>query len=593
MHGLGDGRWIVARDNALWLTDGRVTTRLLAGRFERIDARSGVVVNGRAQMLVSAIDAEAGHVTLVLLGADADDVITTSVVEYPLAIPEVQCLYANPASGDVSLFTVDARGVLEQRYVYDGAAQALVDILVRRDVGVPEVKGCAVHDASGHLFLAEGPTGVWRYRASEESDPLREAQLLVAPWGPLDGEVEDIAVDDAGAIWALVADAGQIYRHAPDGAVNAFTLPAAVEATAMAVDRRPDQVALAIFDETEGSAHVADPGLAPGVAAGPLLPAAATVPAAAETDPVSRYGDAADDPAIFVAPIAAQSLILGTDKREGLAVYNLQGQRLQMLPVGRVNNVDLLADVMLGDRRRTVVAASNRSSDTISLFDIEDGRVRHLADAPTSLDDVYGLCMYASSSGVYVFINSTDGRYQQHRVTWSERGPGTELVREFRLPSQPEGCVADPARGRLYMGEEDAGIWESGAEPDGDAPRLVIRTGPALVADVEGMDIYRETVATSGRDRRLLVVSSQGSDSYAIFDLDDDYRLLLSFSIRANLGAGIDGVSETDGLAVTSASLPGSPAGVLVVQDGRNRMPDAPQTFKIVDWRAIAALLSD
>ena len=190
-----------------------------------------------------------------------------------------------------------------------------------------------------------------------------------------------------------------------------------------------------------------------------------------------------------------------------------------------------------------------------------------------------------------MFINATDGRYQQHRVTWSDRGPGTELVREFRLPSQPEGCVADPDLGRVYMGEEDAGIWEAGAEPDGDAPRLVVETGPALVADVEGMDIYRETVAISGRDRRLLVVSSQGSDSFAIFDLDDDYRLLASFSIRANLGAGIDGVSETDGLAVTSASLPGYPAGVLVVQDGRNRMPDAPQNFKIVDWRAIAALL--
>jgi 3-phytase len=61
--------------------------------------------------------------------------------------------------------------------------------------------------------------------------------------------------------------------------------------------------------------------------------------------------------------------------------------------------------------------------------------------------------------------------------------------------------------------------------------------------------------------------------------------------ISANHAAGIDGVSETDGLAVTQRPLPGYPRGILVVQDGRNRAPAEPQNFKIVDWRAIEALL--
>ncbi|MDP5053905.1 MAG: phytase, partial [Congregibacter sp.] len=120
---------------------------------------------------------------------------------------------------------------------------------------------------------------------------------------------------------------------------------------------------------------------------------------------------------------------------------------------------------------------------------------------------------------------------------------------------------------------------------DGNAPQLIIRTSDALVADVEGMDIYRSA------ENALLVVSSQGSNSYVVFDLNDGYRLVSHFVIRANPQQGVDGVSETDGLAVSVGPFPGYPQGILVVQDGRNRMPDAPQNFKIIDWRDVQNLV--
>ncbi|WP_352255915.1 phytase, partial [Pseudoalteromonas sp. 19-MNA-CIBAN-0066] len=59
------------------------------------------------------------------------------------------------------------------------------------------------------------------------------------------------------------------------------------------------------------------------------------------------------------------------------------------------------------------------------------------------------------------------------------------------------------------------------------------------------------------------------------------------FSVISDLVNGIDGSSETDGLTVTSKSLPGYPEGILVVQDGYNRMPQQPQNFKIIDWREV------
>ena len=61
----------------------------------------------------------------------------------------------------------------------------------------------------------------------------------------------------------------------------------------------------------------------------PAIPVAAS----AETDPMTGMGDRADDPAVWVNPDdAGASLILGTNKDEGLHVY---GERLEQLRAGK------------------------------------------------------------------------------------------------------------------------------------------------------------------------------------------------------------------------------------------------------------------
>ena len=48
---------------------------------------------------------------------------------------------------------------------------------------------------------------------------------------------------------------------------------------------------------------------------------------------------------------------------------------------------------------------------------------------------------------------------------------------------------------------------------------------------------------------------------------------------------GIDAVSETDGLDVSSLNFGGKwKRGMLVIQDGRKRMPETNQNFKYVPW---------
>ena len=108
-----------------------------------------------------------------------------------------------------------------------------------------------------------------------------------------------------------------------------------------------------------------------------------------------------------------------------------------------------------------------------------------------------------------------------------------------------------------------------------------------LKADIEGMEVYQTD------NKSILVVSSQGNDSYVLFEANAPYTYLGRFRVDLNAQLGIDGASETDGLSVTSANLgPDYPKGMLVVQDGRNLLPMETQNFKLVSWETIEQALN-
>jgi 3-phytase len=88
------------------------------------------------------------------------------------------------------------------------------------------------------------------------------------------------------------------------------------------------------------------------------------------------------------------------------------------------------------------------------------------------------------------------------------------------------------------------------------------------------------------------VVSNQGADNYAVYRREGNNELVGFFDVVANDALGIDGVSETDGLAVTGSSLGTAfPHGLLVVQDGRNITPAERQNFKFVPWQDVIRAL--
>ncbi len=323
----------------------------------------------------------------------------------------------------------------------------------------------------------------------------------------------------------------------------------------------------------------------------PVVPeVVAVVMPRAQTDAVAKLGDVADDPAIWVHPQdPAKSRVLGTNKKQGLMVYDMAGHQTQLLESGRLNNVDLRQGVLFEGQPFDLAVASQRDANVVVVYGIDAaGTVAELTRFASGFQEIYGICLFQPrAGGLEVIVNDKGGQFHQYRLGRSAGAWSAALTRQFKVASQPEGCVADDRNERLFIGEEKRGVWTLPAGSE-QAPRmrLVLGVGKQLRADVEGLAVY-----VGARDS-YLVVSSQGDSSYVVLDAAAPYRVRGRFKVGFNLAQGIDGTSETDGLEVSSRNLGGAYAhGMLVIHDGYRRMPDGPQNFKYVGWEDVARAL--
>ena len=321
-----------------------------------------------------------------------------------------------------------------------------------------------------------------------------------------------------------------------------------------------------------------------------------TVAPTLETPPLLRYDREnpdeevfdADDPAIYVHPTDPdQSIVITSLKNGGFAVYDLQGQEIQLeTPQDiRYNNVDLVYGFNLGDEKVDLAVFSDRANDTLAIYRI-DPHNRQLtnitsADIPATIfgvDDgeqtAYGLATYTSPSGTaYAFVSQSDGnQVAQLKLVADGETVDAEVVRTLDVPvpdgvepedAQVEGMVVDRELGYLYVAQEEYGILKYGAEPNsGKDVQLIVETvkdfnpDSPLEADVEGLTLYY------GEDGSgYLLASSQGNSTFAVYDRSDSNSYLGRFAI--------DGVEESDGADVINVPLGKQfSLGLLVVHDG-------------------------
>ena len=586
---LGNNQWLMASESqGLLLADNEKSSVLLAGNFESISLKQ----LSAQQFLLASLDKSQDNVAIFKLMKNGQtwQLNELTRISPPQAQPDTVCLFKNNNTETVSAFVPDVRGLISETVIYDLATNQAKNITVREFSAVTEASGCAVNDDTKTLYVGEAELGVWAINADAESDANKQPVALVQPYGELKTEIGALSVSQDGTLWLSATDDSMVYAYqAQTDMLSQWSLSGEHTIESVAASFINDnQAQLVLIDDETGAYIQANVNYAAQTSVSNSKVAMTHLHASAQTTPVAAFGDAADDPAIWInEQDAKNSLILGTDKRRGLMVYDLAGNKVQSLNVGRLNNVDVRQHQGINNETHTWITASNRTLNSISVFTVDgDNKLNHVTEVATNLPEIYGMCMYSSESGHYVFVNDKSGLFQQYKLTGEQDNLSGELVREFTLPSQPEGCSADDKLGQLFAGEEDAGIWYIGAEPTAGNKAVKLQSvNEQLVADVEGMEIYH------ANDARYLVVSSQGDNSYVLYKISDNTQPSLSFAgkfnVIANLDKGIDGAGETDGLTVTAKPLPGYPEGMLIVQDGYNRMPLQPQNFKIIDWREV------
>ncbi|WP_420841401.1 phytase [Gloeobacter kilaueensis] len=220
-----------------------------------------------------------------------------------------------------------------------------------------------------------------------------------------------------------------------------------------------------------------------------------------------------DDPAIWLHPTrSGKSLVIGTQKDAGLAVFDLAGRVLQSIAAppppgpddkpGRFNNVDVAYGFALNGRSVDIAVTSDRGQDKLRIYSIAP---RQAAQAGPPLIDVtdpaagfvfskdqaevneqataYGLALYRdrSTGRTYAFVTQRS-RTAIAKLELLDVGGGRigyqkvgqiELPSSFVLPDgsswspcedpgdlpQSEGLVVDQELGILYAAQEDVGIW--------------------------------------------------------------------------------------------------------------------------------------
>ena len=358
------------------------------------------------------------------------------------------------------------------------------------------------------------------------------------------------------------------------------------------------------------------------------LPALA-VTANLETPTIGSSGDA-DDPAVWLHPTdLSKSLVIGAVKNAGARVYDLNAAEIQVLNpfavasgASRINNVDVQYGFKLNDGSRVDIAVgSDRGQDVFRVWKIDgdnassplsyigvDNPSRAFIDKPNGAENLvsaqntaYGMALYRDVAADKFYVLATQrsqARVAQFELIASADGKvDTQWVRDWDFPTmtvsgtpvgltgkQFEGMVVDQQTGMLYAGQEDVGIWRIDLKTGvADANPFVLSqtydAGSHLDADIEGLTIY---YGANGSGH--LMASSQGDNSFAVFDRQNGNPYLGSFSI--NSGA-FDSVQESDGADVVNLALPGYPQGLFITQDGDND-PEGGTNFKYVSWGDIA-----
>ena len=339
-----------------------------------------------------------------------------------------------------------------------------------------------------------------------------------------------------------------------------------------------------------------------------------------ETARTTQKNPDADDIAFWVHPTDnTKSLIIGTQKKAGYSIYDVDGNTLLDVNPGniRFNNVDIIYGFDLNGTSTDIAIFTDRITNKFAIYkisetapyltDLTDYNSEELFVKEDDGDSAYGQAVYKSLLTNKVYAYATQNGHSlaaQFELKASGEKIAWTKIRTITLSADDddkhaEGMVVDQEYGKLYIDQEDVGIYTTDAEVTTDTildeNDLLLEVGDNQTAeDLEGITLYYKD---SGEG--YLIVSSQGNNTFAVFNrtaVDTENSYIDSFTIVADMN-GIDAVQETDSIDVTNIAIGTQfPNGAFIVQDGMDTTVDPDDTatnFKWVKWEDIASKFGD
>ena len=336
-----------------------------------------------------------------------------------------------------------------------------------------------------------------------------------------------------------------------------------------------------------------------------VFPNSLTITPDFETEGVGTYfDDAADDPAIwFNNKNPDQSLVFGTDKKQGIYTYSIKGKTLNFSELGSINNIDLRyhndqLHIVVSNRTTNMLEYWIFEKDIYSTFTNYDNpftkaKIHKIFDPEMS---VYGICMGVVNNQLMALLTEEEGPkiqlwnlddgfiHQETNINEFER-PGPYKVNEV---DEAEGCVFDDSNLTVFVSREGRrGELRAYSLPDLDFKVIIDTRLGEILGDPEGLAIYEDN------KNGFLILSSQGGSKFNIYDRNEPYSFIKSFYIISN---DIDGVQDTDGIAISSKNFGIFEYGMMIAQDGYNSDQLGEyesQNFKIISFKKILDALNN
>uniref|UniRef100_UPI000B23478C phytase n=1 Tax=Vibrio harveyi TaxID=669 RepID=UPI000B23478C len=216
------------------------------------------------------------------------------------------------------------------------------------------------------------------------------------------------------------------------------------------------------------------------------------VEATIETERINIIGDSIDDPAVwFNELIPENSMIFASNKQGGILSYDMDGHFLYSQNLGKVNNIDIQKNINFEGLNQDLMIGTNRSNNSVILLKVngfnEPLELLHEFHLD-NFGEVYGVCAKADKSSLIALVTSKRGdvKLLQYDDLVPEK---VKVIWSFKFNTQVEGCSFDHYGKKVYVGEEDYGIWVSMSDKPDFTPFYSIDK-EYLVPDVEGISAF-------------------------------------------------------------------------------------------------------